>query len=419
MKLSIFNTYLRGGKDALAIYNSLTDRTALCKSFDWTNANLNELSATLADCLKECGCLVEDGKDEVADYISKARDAEFNSTTFHLIVNPTLDCNFRCPYCYEEHARSKMSPETLERIKLFAKNTLERGQGLVLSFFGGEPLLRYAKTVAPLAQYCHRLYTGSGHRFSFNATTNGFLLSEKRMREMKEWGFTGAQITLDGDKEAHNRIRFAREGQDTFSRIISNILAMAKNGLAAGVRINCTSDNAKTLQSLPQHFSGLTEEEKRCVSVDFQTVWQEPNKEAIVPDIDKAVGLFREMGIRAHKRMPNGFCYGDMRNSCIVNHNGDVYKCTAMDFRNVPREGFITEMGTLEWENNSLEKRMSSKFTNPPCLKCRLLPLCHGGCTKHSMSARREYCLNGFDEDRKDRVVMDRIAYNYSIRGTL
>jgi uncharacterized protein len=99
----------------------------------------------------------------------------------------------------------------------------------------------------------------------------------------------------------------------------------------------------------------------------------------------------------------------------VINYNGDVFKCTARDFTTKRRDGFIDENGELVWENDSLNKRMNAKFKNKPCLKCRLLPVCNGGCSQHAIEnidengEAGEYCVHEFDESRKDQVVFDKI----------
>ena len=44
---------------------------------------------------------------------------------------------------------------------------------------------------------------------------------------MVPFGLNGIKITLDGDKDTHNRMRPLRGGQGTFDRIIENIRRVA------------------------------------------------------------------------------------------------------------------------------------------------------------------------------------------------
>ena len=105
-------------------------------------------------------------------------------------------------------------------------------------------------------------------------------------------------------------------------------------------------------------------------------------------------------------------CYADKRNSAVINYNGDLFKCTARDFTTAKRAGYINESGDLIWEDNYLERRMNTKFKNKPCLSCRLLPICNGGCSQHAMEAEEsqtEYCVYYGDDRLKDDIVISKI----------
>lgn len=97
--------------------------------------------------LEEAGAVVADDFDEV-DALRKRIDEIDNNDSFLLLhINPTLDCNFRCWYCYENHIKgSCMTPETYGNVVKLVKNRIAKQPNLKylqLSFFGGEPLLRF------------------------------------------------------------------------------------------------------------------------------------------------------------------------------------------------------------------------------------------------------------------------------------
>ncbi len=57
--------------------------------------------------------------------------------------------------------------------------------------------------------------------------TNGLLLTPDVVDRMLPFGLNGIKITLDGDRDTHNRMRPLRGGQGTFDRIIENIRRVA------------------------------------------------------------------------------------------------------------------------------------------------------------------------------------------------
>jgi uncharacterized protein len=60
-----------------------------------------------------------------------------------------------------------------------------------------------------------------------NVITNGLLLTPEIVANLKPFGLNGVKITLDGDKDTHDRMRPLRGGQGTFDRIVKNIRAIA------------------------------------------------------------------------------------------------------------------------------------------------------------------------------------------------
>ena len=67
-----------------------------------------------------------------------------------LTIMPTYDCNFRCPYCYEQHRLAKgkkwlehtMDSGTMDGVFAALKDYRERGYALGdCTLYGGEPLL--------------------------------------------------------------------------------------------------------------------------------------------------------------------------------------------------------------------------------------------------------------------------------------
>ena len=59
------------------------------------------------------------------------------SDALHLMLLPTEACNFRCRYCYEDHAPERMSPELVGAVKAFLSRRATDLRWLYVSWFGG------------------------------------------------------------------------------------------------------------------------------------------------------------------------------------------------------------------------------------------------------------------------------------------
>ena len=93
---------------------------------------------------------------------------------------------------------------------------------LVVTFFGGEPLLNLP-VMYDMAERTWRATQARGVKQTMSIITNGLLLTPEIVDRLLPYGLRGAKITLDGDKQTHDRMRPLRGGQGTFDRIVANI----------------------------------------------------------------------------------------------------------------------------------------------------------------------------------------------------
>ena len=107
-------------------------------------------------------------------------------------------------------------------------------------------------------------------RCSISIITNGLLLTEEVVDRLMPFGLKGVKITLDGDRDTHNRMRPLRGGQGTFDRIIENIRRVAgRCGIAIGGNFDESS-----VDSYPALLEFLREQEfaDKLVKVNFKPI---------------------------------------------------------------------------------------------------------------------------------------------------
>jgi uncharacterized protein len=78
-----------------------------------------------------------------------------------------------------------------------------------------------------LAERLHRTCADRDVEIAINIITNGLLLSREMVERLNPLGLAGIKITLDGDRDAHNRSRPLRGGQGTFDRIVAAVREVA------------------------------------------------------------------------------------------------------------------------------------------------------------------------------------------------
>jgi len=78
-----------------------------------------------------------------------------------------------------------------------------------------------------MAERLHAACADRGVQLVINIITNGLLLTREMVERLNPLGLNGIKVTLDGDRDAHNRSRPLRGGQGTFDRIVANVREVA------------------------------------------------------------------------------------------------------------------------------------------------------------------------------------------------
>ena len=242
MQSSLFNLRVPiETRDEVFLMNTLTDAqlvvspdvAALLDRAEASGA-FDEEEREAAGVLVDHGFLVSDRQAERHALDRFFAGIKSDTAELHITLLTTLQCNFACDYCFQgDHGdynkfAEKMTLETAVRVGDWIEREMDRvgPERFVLLFFGGEPLLNL-----PVMYYlAERLWTAALARdipMSCNIITNGLLLTPDIVDRLLPFGLSGVKITLDGDREAHNRMRPLRGGQGTFDRIVANVARVA------------------------------------------------------------------------------------------------------------------------------------------------------------------------------------------------
>jgi uncharacterized protein len=415
-KFALYNSY---SQRVLFIEEGLKDllEAAIIEGVD----KLEEIHPSFYTYLVQKEFLLENDVDEIDKVKKLSKKVDESTDSFILTINPSMNCNFKCWYCYETHVKnSRLGEEMIERITKFIDQTAAKKgmEKFELSLFGGEPLLYFQKEVVPLIDAFYEACSRNMLKYSIFFTTNAYLITEDFINYFKNKGIScGLQITLDGYREKHDLVRFVSASKGSYETIVKNIKLLITNGFYVRLRINYTSNSVEDTYLIAKEFDDIPESVKRKnLMIDFQRVWQDHKIDNTFHVVNANAEQIEEKGIRvSNNYSPNSVkspCYADKRNSVVINYNGDIFKCTARDFTKTKRAGYLNETGELVWENDYLERRMNAKFKNRPCLTCKIMPLCNGGCSQHALEhleSGTDYCVHSGDENEKMRVVKTKI----------
>lgn len=419
MKIHKYSSFIEIDESYTLIYNSFTDSYVAIK--DRLNNLMNSfdtMSEANREALIKTGVLVEDDVDEVEELKLRFNKNDNESKKFHIHVNPTLNCNFRCWYCYEDHSgTTKMPAATVNSIVKFSENQIQSGNidSFTLSFFGGEPLLYFREIAKPLIERLSNICKCFNVDFDVQFTTNGFLLNEEVIKFLENYK-VHLQITLDGPRDKHNIVRY-QSGTGSYDVIVNNIKNAIRHNIYVILRINYTKEIISRLLEVKDDLKNvLSTNDLNNISIDFQQVWQDSMGkfgESISDDLNEVIKLFKSAGFNCFSPMPgsaaNNSCYGDKRNHVLFNYNGDVYFCTARNFDRKNRAGVLNNTGEIVWLNNSLERHMSVKFLKKCCHECRIAPICGGGCRQLAKeTAHMTTCSFGYTDEDIDKIILHR-----------
>jgi len=362
----------------------------------------------------------------------KSDTGELNVT-----VLTTLQCNFACDYCfqgdhgdYNKHA-DRMSLDTAVKIGDWIERELDRvrPEKLVLTFFGGEPLLN----LPVMYELADRLWHATQDRsvdIYINIITNGLLLTPEVVDRMLPYGLNGIKITLDGDKDAHNRMRPLRGGQGTFDRIVENIRKVAgRCRIAIGGNFDESS-----VESYPALLDFLRDQEfaDKLVKVNFKPIFRTEQgasfsqgpaasgkKSGIIPlipvgkgnqalngtcmtsagagggtgcdncdFIDDKMAFLREEtkrhGFPTHDGVHNGPCHVHHDHAHTIGPDGSLYPCPGFTGQLAQSTGHIDDRKD-SWRETSREK-FNQLAPWKECGDCAFIPVCAGGCVAASHS---------------------------------
>ena len=184
--------------------------------------------------LGEHGFIVGSRSDERQKLEAFFNDVREDTEEISATVLTTMQCNFACDYCIQgDHGdynktAAKMTLATAARVaeSLEGRMDATAPRTFRLTLFGGEPLLNLPACYF-LAERLWQATQARGIRMTIFIVTNGLLLTPEVVDRLEPFGLRGVKLTLDGDRDTHNRMRPLRGGQGTFDKIIANLRRIA------------------------------------------------------------------------------------------------------------------------------------------------------------------------------------------------
>ena len=372
--------------------------------------------------LKEMNFIVAKGYDERKTLQLTSYIYRYSNETLGLTIAPTLNCNFRCHYCYEEQKNINMNQAVQQALAEFFTARAKKADYMSVTWYGGEPLLM-PEVISRLSQVF--ISAAKEYKADYNAEiiTNGYLIEDVGASFFKENQIEVAQVTLDGPREVHDsRRRLRASNASTFHKILAGIKLLEDNSLRVAIRCNVDKTNANTVESLavllkeegvksPLHLGRVYLPEDAPGYTDCYKCSEFGLKELSFVETLKKSGEAKAKSLYPWARV--GYCSATNRNSFLIGPDGGVYKCWNDIGIPEKRIGLLgNEKREIHEAVNEEKYLLSDPFTHPMCSECTYLPICFGGCPYLSLLDGKPRCdgIVGNLETILRRVYFEELA---------
>ncbi len=334
-----------------------------------------------------------------------------------IVLNTTNQCNLACGYCYEysedKIASTKDKPKFMsDSIAKAAIDTLVKESAgrnsLHVTFFGGETLLNYP-LMRDSVDYATKVAKAAGKTVDFSLTTNATLLTEEIADFLAEHRI-GVTVSIDGDKELHDRMRVFHNGKGSYDVIapkIKMLLARHRTN-AIGARVTL-SEGVRQVRRIYDHLT----QELGFDGVGFAPVTASPDRlyqigghsmDKVLLEFEELAWEYRDYAIKGgrhcftnvadtlkelHLGISKAYTCGAGLGLLGVGTTGEFAACHRFVDSPVAQMGNVTTGIDREARHEFLEKHHIGARTD--CHSCWVRGLCAGGCyhesyIKHGLS---------------------------------
>jgi len=380
--------------------------------------------------LRERGYSIsEDERLERLRRLRRINEEHSRNVPYWFYVLTTLNCNFRCPICYEKNTltNSEAKPKTIENI-IDSIARFQQGRGIPnqrvnLVIFGGEPL-----SVSNPGLIRQILESSRQRGWMDVIVTNGSLVKQY-VDLFTEYPRTisDLRVTLDGPKEIHDARRRYKWGGGSFHDVTDAIELLLANHLPVKMQTILGAGNLPRFNQLIEY----VKEKRWLQNAKFQ--WRiegshdyanlDPEKDEVsegkivrrlIQSWNEHEEIRGKMKFESFKYLghivrsfgwlgdyktywgpKDGFCEPQKGFHYVYSTDGKIYHCPRtinnQDFRIGDAEAGLSPIMDRDLKQRSILERAE-------CLPCSINTLCGGGCVVQKQfypsQSCKEYALS-------------------------
>lgn len=371
-----------------------------CQKIDYHNDD-----SELIKNMKDGSYIVEDDFDEIEHLKAVSYSGKFNNRGLGLVIAPTLNCNFACPYCFENPSTDMISTEVKNALFDLAENAAKGKSDINVTWYGGEPLI--AKDIIfNMSEKFIDICKKNGVKYSASMITNGYLVDDAIVESMVKARIQFVQITIDGPADIHNSRRKLKvhNKNGTFNTIIENIKKLISKNITVSIRVNIDQTNSNKVEELMDVLKSHNLE--KC-NVNFGHVRPYTSACSSITSTCFSTEEYAHMDTKLQMKLNSkgfsssqyphypgikaNYCCADSISSFVIDPKGNMYKCWN-DIGDISRK-----VGNVLNQHNYFNRLHTeylfwSPFKFEECKKCNILPICMGGCPYEGQKQGKPDC---------------------------
>lgn len=352
--------------------------------------------------LQRLGIVVPDGIEEYIKVDNFRKNIANSNERLDITILPTLDCNFRCVYCFESERRQYMSHQNANALIKYFENSFKKYKSVYIQWFGGEPLLCKELIDFIMSDAIKIADKNKTHLIS-GITTNGYELDLETYKMLCKNRCTWIQISVDGTKEIHNYQRPHKEDSNSYDKIIKNLQSIRDN-TNPGVckiyfRVTISKPMLEHIDDILLFYKEEFSTDKRFrLSLQPVMDWGGERIDDVkneLPSVKDTVNcLFKAanmglMPIGHHTQSSSSLiCESIRKNGIVVAPNNNIYKCPMAMYTKESEAMSRSLIGKLEQDgqlyiNNEYNTEWinGEPYLGYKCHHCTYYAICHGNVT--------------------------------------
>ncbi len=240
-------------------------------------------------------------------------------------------------------------------------------------------------------------------------TTNGYLLTLDNFKKLLKCKVFLFQITLDGPREIHNKLRPHKNKQDSFEVIIDNLRKInfeIKQYYSIVLRINLTKATVNNFTKFMNELKFLKRNNKINFNCQKMSNYGGESINKLIDEmiteedfanihstlVENNFNIINQPLIKAGA----GLCSSCKKNSYYIDPDGNVLKCSLAIYNFKFKEkniiGYIKEDGEIFIKNDIENQWIKRNKLDNECKHCKFYPICYNHyCPYRRMIKNKKY----------------------------